>query len=107
MHYQFEAIHPFTDGNGRTGRVLNILYLNSLGLLDLPTLYLSKYIIQNKSQYYDCLRGVTERGEWEAWILYMLDSVEVTAIETQNRMTRIQEAMNQAIELVKTQKPYL
>lgn len=70
IHYQFEAIHPFTDGNGRTGRIINILYLAWKRLLELPVLYLSKYIIEQKSDYYRLLRGVTEREEWEPWILY-------------------------------------
>lgn len=104
-HYQFEAIHPFTDGNGRTGRVINILYLIHSGLLDLPTLYLSKYIIQNKSRYYECLRAVTESGDWEDWILYLLDAVEVMALETRDRMARIHEAMLHAIEITRAQKP--
>src|SRR3990167_3232460 len=68
MHYQFEAIHPFSDGNGRTGRILNILQLQSEALLDVPILYLSGYIIENKGAYYRGLTAVTERGEWEAWV---------------------------------------
>jgi Fic family protein len=64
-HYQFEAIHPFTDGNGRTGRILNILFLIYAGLLRIPALYLSRHLIQHKAQYYRLLRAVTERGEWE------------------------------------------
>lgn len=78
-HYQFEAIHPFTDGNGRTGRIVNILYLVEQGLLELPVLYLSHYIIKNKSAYYDGLRRVTEEGAWEEWILYVLNAIETTA----------------------------
>ncbi|MER8464907.1 Fic family protein [Mesorhizobium sp. M1396] len=72
MHYQFEAIHPFGDGNGRTGRVLKLLYLVDKGLLDIPVLYLSRYIIRNKGAYYDRLLAVTTEGAWESWILYML-----------------------------------
>lgn len=105
MHYQFEAIHPFTDGNGRTGRILNILYLVSRGLLDLPVLYLSRYIIEHKNDYYLGLRGVTERGEWEAWIIYMLTAVEQTAALTRDRILRIRRLMHEGGELVRGQAP--
>ena len=71
----FEAIHPFTDGNGRTGRIINVLYLVYKRLLDLPILYLSRYIIQYKAQYYRHLRNVTSKNEWGPWILYMLDAI--------------------------------
>jgi Fic family protein len=79
MHYQFEAIHPFTDGNGRTGRVLNLLYLVDKGLLEIPVLYLSRYIIRNKPAYYQRLLSVTTDGQWENWILFMLEAVLETA----------------------------
>ena len=78
-HYQFEAIHPFTDGNGRTGRVLNSLFLIHEGLLTLPILYLSRYIIAHKSDYYRLLLEVTESQNWEAWLLFVLEAVEDTA----------------------------
>ena len=78
-HYQFEAIHPFTDGNGRTGRILNILYLIQEGLLGLPILYLSRFIIANKNDYYTRLLDVTRKDEWEPWIRFMLQAVEETA----------------------------
>lgn len=78
-HYQFEAIHPFTDGNGRTGRILNILYLIQEDLLGLPILYLSRFIIANKTDYYRLLLDVTREGAWEPWVLYMLQAVEETA----------------------------
>ena len=78
IHYQFEAIHPFFDGNGRTGRIILLLYLKLAGLLDLPALYMSNYIIDNKAAYYNNLRKVTEEGNWEDWIMYMLDMVEET-----------------------------
>jgi Fic family protein len=81
-HYQFEAIHPFTDGNGRTGRVLNSLFLVEQGLLPLPVLYLSRYIIANKPDYYRLLLAVTREGAWEPWLLYMLEAVEDTAAWT-------------------------
>jgi Fic family protein len=81
-HYQFEAIHPFTDGNGRTGRILNLLYLVHQNLLSHPVLYLSKYIINHKDDYYHHLAGVTQRNDWKSWILYMLTAVEQTALST-------------------------
>jgi Fic family protein len=82
IHYQFESIHPFYDGNGRTGRILNILYLILTGLQKLPILYLSNHIIQHKSDYYRLLQGVREKGDWESWISYMIRGVEHTAKET-------------------------
>lgn len=82
IHHQFESIHPFYDGNGRTGRIINILYLVNKELLDLPILYLSRYVIQNKSQYYNLLQGVRENGQWEEWIVFMLKGVEQTATKT-------------------------
>lgn len=82
IHHQFESIHPFGDGNGRVGRVLNILYLMAKNLLDLPILYLSRYIIQNKGEYYRLLQAVRDCGEWESWILFMLRGIEQTASET-------------------------
>ncbi|HVT11128.1 MAG TPA: Fic/DOC family N-terminal domain-containing protein [Fimbriimonadaceae bacterium] len=96
-HYQFEAIHPFSDGNGRTGRVLNILYLVDRGLLDLPVLYLSRHILEHKADYYSGLRQVTEEGSWEDWIVYMLEALEVTAIDTRNRVLQIRQALDTAI----------
>ncbi len=84
-HYQFEAIHPFSDGNGRTGRILNLLYLVNKGLLSKPVLYLSKYIIANKDDYYFNLSAVTQRESWKNWIMYMLDAMEKTSILT-NRL---------------------
>lgn len=82
IHYQFEAIHPFFDGNGRTGRILNVLYLQYDKLLDDPLLFLSDYIIRNKTRYYQLLSGVTEDKDWESWILFILDAVDVTSRET-------------------------
>ncbi|MEZ7504244.1 Fic family protein [Flavobacterium sp. Arc2] len=100
IHYQFEAIHPFFDGNGRTGRIILLLYLKITGLLDLPALYLSNYIIQNKDNYYANLRKVTEEGNWQDWILYMLDMVEQTALTARAQITEIEELMNtMAIEI--------
>lgn len=82
MHYQFESIHPFYDGNGRTGRILNVLFLVLKNLLDSPILYLSKYIINSKSDYYKLLGNVTKEDKWEDWILYILRGIEITAIDT-------------------------
>ena len=79
IHYQFEAIHPFFDGNGRTGRIILLLYLKQVGLLDNPSIYLSKYIIENKNEYYTNLRKVTEKNDWQSWVLFMLDMIEKTA----------------------------
>jgi Fic family protein len=94
-HYQFEAIHPFQDGNGRTGRILNLLYLSHTGLLTQPVLYLSKYIIKNKDEYYYHLAGVTQRQNWKSWVIYMLNAVEETAIQTRNLITDIIDQMNE------------
>ena len=105
MHYQFEAIHPFPDGNGRTGRILNILYLVDKGLLDKPILYLSRYILANKNQYYEKLRAVTEKQDWEGWILYMLKGVEETAIYTLQKINAINSLMQGTISLAKEKLP--
>ena len=93
QHYQFEAIHPFADGNGRTGRILNILFLVEAGLLDSPILYLSRYIIGNKAAYYRLLQNVTEEQEWEAWIMFILDGVEETCLWTTEKIKAIRELM--------------
>jgi Fic family protein len=105
MHYQFEAIHPFTDGNGRTGRILNILYLVERGLLDWPVMYLSQYILSHKKEYYRGLRAVTEEGAWETWVLFMLRAIEQTAKETQGRVTRILNLMDTTKDRVKVELP--
>lgn len=105
IHYQFEVIHPFPDGNGSTGRVLNILYLVEKGLLDSPILYLSKYVIENKNQYYKKLRAVTEKQEWERWILYMLKGIEETAKYTLEKINTINTLMNDTISLAKEKLP--
>ena len=94
IHYQFEAIHPFFDGNGRTGRIILLLYLKFADLLDLPALYLSSYIIEHKDQYYANLRKVTEEGNWEDWIMYMLDMVEQTASKGRQQIAEIEKLMN-------------
>ncbi len=94
IHYQFEAIHPFFDGNGRTGRIILLLYLKLTGLLDLPALFLSNYIMQHKAEYYTNLKKVTEEGNWQDWIMYMLDMVEQTALKGRNQITEIENLMN-------------
>ncbi len=104
-HYQFEAIHPFGDGNGRTGRIINVLYLIGKGLLDLPILYLSSYIIANKSAYYLNLRNVTAKNDWESWIFYMLDAVEKTAFETIEKIQSIKDLMDWSIVKIKKELP--
>ncbi len=91
IHYQFESIHPFYDGNGRTGRIINVLYLVMNDLLDLPILYLSRYIIKNKGLYYKLLQEVRETDNWENWILYMLDAVEQISKETIILIGKIKE----------------
>ncbi|HBC87490.1 MAG TPA: addiction module protein [Lentisphaeria bacterium] len=106
-HYQFEAIHPFFDGNGRTGRIINVLYLASKGLLDLPVLYLSSYIIRKKAAYYLLLRGITEKNDWESWVLYMLQGVEETALQTIDRIVEIRQLMDVTCEKVKQELPVI
>lgn len=101
MHYQFEAIHPFTDGNGRTGRILNILYLVEQGLLEIPILYLSRYIIQNKSEYYARLLEVTRNYQWEEWVLFMLAAAENTAKSTTAKIEDIAKLMDDTASLVR------
>ena len=100
VHYQFEAIHPFPDGNGRTGRILNILYLVDRGLLKLPVLYLSRHIIDHKAAYYEGLRRVTEEGAWTDWLLYMLDAVEQTSLRTHQQISDILALMETVRERV-------
>lgn len=97
-HYQFEAIHPFTDGNGRTGRVLNLLYLVEQGLLDIPVLYLSRHILRNKAAYYSGLQAVTETGAWEPWLLYMLQGVTETATWTMNKVVALRHLLTETTE---------
>ena len=92
-HYQFECIHPFPDGNGRTGRILNILYLIQSELLSLPILYLSRFILERRDRYYTLLRDVTAEGRWEAWILFMLEAIENTARWTKKKIAIIRELM--------------
>lgn len=95
LHYQFESIHPFYDGNGRTGRILNILYLIHKGYLESPILYLSRYIIQNKDKYYSLLQDVRENNNWEDWILYMLEGVKLTSNDTIELIKEIKIIMSE------------
>lgn len=104
IHYQFESIHPFSDGNGRTGRILLILYFVQNKLLDLPILYLSRYIIENKNDYYKNLRKVTEKDDWENWILYLLEGIRITALETTALVKSIYSLLQETLEIVKEKK---
>ena len=104
-HYQFEAIHPFTDGNGRTGRVLNILYLIEQNLLSLPILYLSRYIVLNKPDYYRLLLNVTRSGDWQPWVLYMLKAVEYTAHWTTNKIAAVRTLLEETTNYIRDQLP--
>lgn len=103
IHYQFEAIHPFHDGNGRTGRIVNILYLVEKRLLSIPVLYLSHYIIEHKADYYSRLRGVTEEGRWEPWVLFMVRAIQETASGTTEKIRRIRESFEKTTELCRAQ----
>ena len=94
-----------TEGNGRAGRIINILFLIEKGLLDIPVLYLSRYIISNKSLYYNGLRSVTEEGAWESWILYMLKGLEQTAIATRERIVAIHQLIKKTAEIVRENLP--
>lgn len=104
-HYQFEAIHPFDDGNGRTGRILNILYLVHAGLLELPVLYLSRYLIQHRQEYYRLLLEVTAEQSWEKWIVFMLSGVEETAKWTTERVRAIRRLLDDTVERVRNEAP--
>ena len=105
QHYQFEAIHPFTDGNGRTGRIMNILFLVQQGLLDSPILYLSRHIIQQKGEYYRLLNDVTRNQDWGPWIMFMLAGVEETCIWTTDKIKAIRELMQHTSQFVQKQLP--
>lgn len=104
-HYQFEAIHPFSDGNGRTGRVINSLFLVEEKLLSLPILYLSRYIIENKEGYYSRLLDVTRRGAWEPWLLFMLEGVADTAIWTTGKIGAIRRLEDHTRGYVRRREP--
>jgi Fic family protein len=104
-HYQFEAIHPFLDGNGRTGRILNLLFLVSEGLLYEPTLYLSQYIVLHKNDYYRLLLNVTREGAWEPWILFMLTAVEHTARWASERIAAVRDLQRRTAERIQSKAP--
>jgi Fic family protein len=106
-HYQFEAIHPFRDGNGRTGRIFNINYLTNKGLLDVPILFLSRYILDRKNDYYAGLNGVSQRGDWKNWLLFMLRAIENTSTQTFNKINDIVAAKDSIIEHIKKEEPKL
>ncbi len=101
IHYQFESIHPFYDGNGRTGRIINILYLILNNLLDVPVLYLSSYIIEHKSEYYTLLNKVRKEDAWEEWVLYMLRGVEQTSLQSVVLIEKIVSLMDETKEILK------
>jgi Fic family protein len=105
QHYQFEAIHPYTDGNGRTGRILNILYLVQQGLLDSPILYLSRYIIRHKKDYYQLLLEVTTKGAWEPWINFVIEGVEETCLWTTEKIKAIRELMQHTSAFLQKKVP--
>ena len=106
IHHQFESIHPFYDGNGRTGRIVNVLYLVKEGLLDIPGLYLSQHIVRNKRAYYDLLQRVRVDDVWEDWVLYMLEAVEVTAGRTLRTVQAIKAALMDYKHRIRTQHKF-
>ena len=105
LHYQFECIHPFPDGNGRTGRILNILYLIQTDILSLPILYLSRFILENRDKYYTLLRRVTENHDWEPWILFMLEATENTAKWTSLKIAVIRRLIEEITGYVREKLP--
>lgn len=104
-HYQFEAIHPFLDGNGRTGRILNQILIVEHGLLDLPILYLSRYIIRNRTDYYRLLQAVTRDAAWEQWLVYLLKGVEQTAAWTTDKIHAIHALLLDTATYVQERAP--
>lgn len=102
IHYQFESIHPFYDGNGRTGRIINVLYLVLSKLLDIPVLYLSRYIVKNKASYYQLLQKVRDEHAWEQWILFMLQAVEDTSKQTIAMIGEIRTALQEYKQQIRT-----
>ena len=105
IHHQFESIHPFYDGNGRTGRILNILYLVAKDLLNLPVLYLSRFMIRDKAAYYTQLQQLRETGDWEAWLIYMLNGVIETAVNTISLITEIKTLMQNYKHRIRDELP--
>jgi len=107
LHYQFESIHPFYDGNGRTGRIMNLLHLVLHGQIDIPVLYLSRFIIRHKGDYYRGLQGVRESGHWEPWVLYMLRAVEETGVSTLEKVRGMQALMQVTKQRLRKEMPKL
>ncbi len=105
IHHQFESIHPFYDGNGRTGRIINILYLIQQGLLDTPVLYLSRYINRNKSEYYQLLQAVRETQQWEPWLIFMLNGIAETAIQSVKLINEIKVLMMKQKQMIRENLP--
>ncbi len=105
QHYQFESIHPFYDGNGRTGRIINMLYLFMNGLLDSPILFLSGYIAKHKASYYRLLQEVRTKGRWEEWILYMLEGIEQTSLDTIKQVNDINQLFEKTLQKAKKEAP--
>lgn len=107
IHHQLESIHPFLDGNGRTGRIINILYLVYVGLLDIPVLYLSRYINQNKSEYYKLLQLVRDTGTWDKWIIWMLEGICVTSRQTISLIRNIKQLMESYQAIIQEKIPQI
>jgi Fic family protein len=107
LHCQFEAIHPFPDGNGRTGRILNILALIEAGLLEMPTLYLSRYILSTRGDYYRLLEHVTFHQQWEPWLLYLLTAIEETSGWTTQKIRAVRALMDETLAYVRVAAPKL
>lgn len=105
IHHQFESIHPFPDGNGRIGRIINVLYLTRQKLLEIPILYLSRFIIRHKAEYYRQLQYVRDTGDWEPWILFMLAAVEETSISTLEMVEKIRELMASYKHRIRSEHP--
>ncbi len=105
IHHQFESIHPFYDGNGRTGRIINILYLIQQDLLNLPILYLSRYLLKNRSEYYQLLQSTRDTKNWEEWLIYMLSAVEETSIQTVSQIKAIKKLMQELKLRIRKEQP--
>lgn len=105
IHHQFESIHPFSDGNGRIGRILCVLYLVKAGLLDAPVLYLSRYINRNKSEYYRLLQAVRDQGQWQNWLVFMLQAVATTACSTVELVNGMRDLMMQTKQRIRSELP--
>ena len=107
IHHQFESIHPFYDGNGRTGRIVNILFLSKQNLLGAPILYLSRYLNKNKAEYYGLLQQVRQTNNWEPWLLYMLKALQITSQDTLATIKSMMSLMQKHKHVIKTQLPKL